>query len=112
MDRVETPKAHTRRECGCLVQEVLIDRDLIHAAQLATGVRDGRGTAGAHGAYDLDASEHARDAFGGCVPPQEPAQGGGLDLTLHELHDGGGVEVELQRSPSRMADNSADAAIP
>lgn len=112
MDRVETPKADTRRERGRLVQELLIDRDLVHATQLATGVRYRRRTAEEHSAHNLDASKHARDPFCGGVPPQETAQGRGLDLTLDKLHNRGGVEVELQRSTSRMADNSADAAIP
>ena len=112
MDRVETPNTNTRREHGCLVEEVLIDRDLMHASQLATRVGDRRRTGWEYRAHNLDASEHARDPFGRVVPPKEPAQRRGLSLALYEFHDCGRVEVELQRSSSRMADNSADAAIP
>lgn len=81
-------------------------------SELAASVGDGCGPAGDDGTNDLHPRQGARHSFVRAVPPQLAPQGVGLGLRLNQLHDRRGIQVELQRSSSRIAASAADASIP
>lgn len=77
----------------------------MHAGELAAGFGDRRGAAGLDGSDDFDAGEGACHPFVESVAAEVPPQGLRLCLFLYKLHDRRRVEVDPQRSFSRIASN-------
>lgn len=109
---VEASQDGPRRQHRSTVEQGSVEFDLVHARELAAHLGGRRSTAVLDGARHFDTGQSAGDTFVSPMATQEPPEGLGFRFLLHELHDGGGVEVDLQRSPSRISLSWPDASMP
>ena len=112
MNGVQASQQRSRSHRGSHVEQCGVDIDLVQARKLAPGPGDGWRAARLDGANDLDPRQGARHPLVRSMSTQVPAEGLGLSFLLHELHDGGGIEIYLQRSSCRIAASDTEASIP
>lgn len=109
---VEAPQDGPWREHRSTIEQGGLDLDLVHPSELAARLPDRGSTAGLDGAHHFDARQSAGHPFVSPMATEEPPERLGFRLLLYELHDGGGVEVDPQRSSSRISFSWPDASMP
>lgn len=109
---VEVSQDGPRRQHRSTVEQGSVEFDLVHASELTARLGDRRRTAVLDGAHHFDMGQSAGHPFVSPMATEEPPEGLGFRFLLHELHDGGGVEVDLQRSSSRISFSWPDASMP
>src|SRR5437764_11581462 len=92
------------------VKERGVEVDLVKPSQLTASLGYGQGTTGLHRAHDLDARQCACHPFVGSMAAQVASESFGLRLLLDQLHDGRGVQVQPQRSSSRIIASVPEAS--
>ncbi len=112
MDRVKAAQECSRRDASGAVEQRPVHVDLMQASELAAGLGHRRGAADLDGSYDLEAREGTGQLLVESMEAEVPPQGIGLGLLLHELHDRRRIEVDLQRSSSRITVKRPDASNP
>ena len=110
MDGVERPQDRCRPQHGRSVEQVAVHVDLIDPGQLPSSMRDRPGPSRGSGPDDFDPGEGAGNSPVGAVPAEEAPERVRLGFAPNELHESRRVEIELQRSFSRMVANTEDAS--
>lgn len=100
VDGVETPEDRTElasQRCG-IVERFGVEVDLMQRGKTSARLGDSRRATGQDGPDNLDTSQGAGEEVVALMTAKVLGEGFRLGLPLHELHEGGRVEIDLQRS--------------
>lgn len=112
MKGVQGAQRHSGGQSGCDVEKIRVEAHLVDPGELPACVGYRLRASRHDSAHDLYSGKSARHLPVVAMPAQESPQGGGLCLSLDELHECRRVDVQLHRSSARIAARVAEACTP